>query len=624
MKRRILTALLACSLSLSLAVPALAASAAPASVEEASQVVSALGIMTGDENGSMNLTSLVTRAEFVTMAVKATPGGDQIGQAATSPYPDVPRGHWASGYVEAGVSAGLISGYTDGTFRPDHNITLAEGATIVLQLLGYGPSDFSGAYPTGQLSMYRSLRLDRGVSASGSGDLLTRQDAMYLFYNLMTAKNKEGQAYLTTLGYALNASGEIDLVGLLNGAMEGPVVVESGWQDTFPLELSSASIYRNGAAVSAAALQDYDVVYWNRNMGTVWAYSDKVTGTIQSLEPSGSNPASVTVAGRTCEIETASAAYALSDLGQYGLGDTVTLLLGRSGGVAAVVNGAAAVSERVGVVTAVSNVSYPDGQGGTYTARTITLLATDGQSYTYQTTTSGLREGSLVRVTASDQTGGVTLRGVSSASLGGRVNSTGTRVGDYSFAEDAEILDVNGGVGVRIYPTRLAGLTLSRESVRYYALNGAGEIDRMILEDVTGDAYRYGILTSMTSIPAGEFTTYYSYELEVDGNSYVLPQTTTRYPVEAGPIRVEGDPADPERLGALQSAGRGEIAGDQFVGDGTRHTISDSVAVYENRNGDYYLSSLARVQNGGFVLTGWYDKADTAGGRIRVIVAREA
>ena len=75
--------------------------------------------------------------------------------------------------------------------------------------------------------------------------------------------------------------------------------------------------------MTSAALQDYDVVYWNRNMGTVWAYSDRVTGTIQALEPSGSNPTSVTVAGRTCEIETASAAYALSNLGQYGLGDTV-------------------------------------------------------------------------------------------------------------------------------------------------------------------------------------------------------------------------------------------------------------------------------------------------------------
>ena len=42
------------------------------------------------------------------------------------------------------------------------------------------------------------------------------------------------------------------------------------------------------------------------------------------------------VLGRTYEIESAQAALALSDLGTYGVGDTVTLLLGRSGGVAAV------------------------------------------------------------------------------------------------------------------------------------------------------------------------------------------------------------------------------------------------------------------------------------------------
>ena len=146
----------------------------------------------------------------------------------------------------------------------------------------------------------------------------------------------------------------------------------------------------------------------------------------------------------------------------------------------------------------------------------------------------------------------------------------------------------------------------------------------MILEDVTGDTYRYGILTDMTSMPAGEITTYYTYELDVGGSTYILPQTTTRYPVDLGPIRVEGDPAAPERLGALQSAGRGEIVGNQFESGGARHTISDSVAVYEYRSGNYYLSTLARVREGDFTLTGWYDKADSAGGRLRVIVAREA
>ena len=137
MRKKFTSALLTACLVLGLALPARAAS--QPQQEEAIQVVNALGIMVGDTNGNMNLSSRVTRAEFITMAVKATPGGEQIGQAATSPYPDVPRSHWASGYVEAGVAAGLVSGYTDGTFRPNREISLAEGVTIALQLLARYP-----------------------------------------------------------------------------------------------------------------------------------------------------------------------------------------------------------------------------------------------------------------------------------------------------------------------------------------------------------------------------------------------------------------------------------------------------------------------------------------------------
>lgn len=233
MRHRLSAALLALCLAASLVLPAAAAGTVP-SQAEAAQVVQALGIMAGDDRGNLNLESPVTRAEFITMAVKALPGGGEIGQAATSPYPDVPRSHWASGYVEAGVKAGLVSGFSDGTFRPNHRITLAEGATIVLQLLGYGPSDLTGAYPTGQLAMYHSLGLDKGVTAAQAGTELKRLDAMYLFYNLMTAKNKEGQVYLTTLGYSLNEEGEIDLVALVGASMEGPVVAQGDWQSSLP------------------------------------------------------------------------------------------------------------------------------------------------------------------------------------------------------------------------------------------------------------------------------------------------------------------------------------------------------------------------------------------------------
>lgn len=619
MKKQFCAALLAVFLCFSLAVSSLAA---PASIsqEDAAQALSALGIMSGDETGDLQLSRKVTRAEFVTMLVKATPGGDQIGQSATSPYPDVPRSHWASGFVEAAVSLGLATGYSDGTFRPGKEISLAEGVAMALQLLGYGPEDFSGAYPTGQLAMYHSLRLDRGVSASAPTDTLTRGDAMYLFYNLLSAKTKENTPYLSTLGYSLNDAGQIDLLALVNGEMEGPLVAQAGWQSSLPFVPSK--VLREGAAVALSDIQDYDLVYWNASMGTVWACTQKATGPIQALEPSASNPTSVTVAGHSYPIETAAAAYALSDLGEYGLGDSVTLLLGRTGGVAAIADVSASAGDRIGVVLSVSNSAYPDGKGGTYTAQTVTLLATDGQTYQYQTK-GGYRAGSIVRATVASQGGEVTLRGLTSSSLSGKVNADGTKLDHYSFAENIQILDVSDACGAVLYPSRLAGMTLSGDMVRYYSLNSLGQIDTLILEEATGDMYQYGVLVDLEESGDGMFK-YYTYQYDVNGTSYTIPNSSTRFRVSSGPIQIIGETSDPERMFSLTATSPGQIQGNLFVAGNRKYTLSDSVVVYEQRGSQYYLSSLGRAQSGEFTLTAWYDKAETAGGRIRVIVAREA
>ena len=619
MKKRMLTALLTCCLALSLAVPALGAQAA-VSEDEAAQAVTALGIMTGDASGDLDLSGQVTRAEFVTMAVKASPSGGQIGQAATSPYPDVPRDHWASGYVEAAVSLGLVSGYSDGTFRPDQPMGWAEGVSLVLALLGYGPEDFSGAYPTGQLALAHSLGLDQGVSARSAADVLTRRDAMYLFYNLLSAPDADGTPYIQRLGHTLDASGKVDLLELTSGALEGPLVAQGDWQSALPF--SPAAVRRDGAQIPASAVQDYDVLYWNPASREVWVYTDRATGTIQALEPSASRPTSVTVAGRAYEIETSSAALALSDLGQYRLGDPVTLLLGRSGGVAAVADvSAAGAAERVGMVISVSEEQYPDGAGGSYTAQTVTMLATDGLTYQYQTR-GGYRVGSVVRAGAFGQDGQITLRGLSSQSLSGKVSDDGAELGDYHFAPDASILDVADGQGAIYRPERLAGVALSSGAVRYYSLNSQGEIDQMILENVTGDMYQYGVLTRREEMGEG-LNRIYSYEYDIAGTDYALPASTTGFRAATGPIQLTGDPADPERMYSLTSAGEGTISGRQFLTDQRRYTLSDQVLVYERRGGQYLLSTLARAQEGDFTLTAWYDKPEAQGGRIRVIVARE-
>ena len=620
--KRLFSALLAVCLSLTLMPLCGAASSAGAggaSLEEAVQAVTTLGILSGDGSGDLGLDRRVTRAEIITLAIKASPGGDGVGQAAYSPYPDVPRSHWASGYVEAGVARGLISGYSDGTFRPGQDIKLAEGATIVLALLGYGAEDFSGAYPSGQMALYHSLRLDRGLTAAGAADPLTRQDAVYLFYNLLLTQTKAGSPYIQSLGYSLDASGKPDLVTILNRDMEGPIVARGSWRSQ--LDFTPVQVYRNGASAPAQAVQDYDVLYWNASTGTVWAYSQRASGMIQAIEPAGANPTSVTVAGRTYAIETSAAAYALSDLGQYRKGDSVTLLLGRSGGVAAVVGLGESAGERVGVAISVSTSAYPDGAGGTYTAQTVTLLASDGQTYEYQAKGNSVKEGSLLRASADAQTGEVVLRTLSSTKVSGTVDRNGTRLDSYPFAENVEILDVSGSRGAVITPERLAGLSLSRDQVRCCTLNSRDEIEVLILKDVTGDAQRYGILTQMETM-GEDMSAVYSYEYVVDGSTYALPGSSTRFPVSPGPIQIVGDLTDPERLRPLTATKTGELVNGSFVADGRKYTLSDNVAVYERRNGQYYLSSLARAQQSEGTLTAWYDKAESSGGRVRVIVVK--
>ena len=626
MKQRLLSGLLAVVLLLGLAPAALAA--AP-SEDEAAQVLAALDIMVGDQNGDLALDRTLTRAEFTKLAVAASTSRDTVGDTvAVKPYPDVPQNHWAAPYIKAAVDLGLVQGDLRGYFNPDRTITLAEAVTVVLRLLGYEDSEFTGVWPSGQMAQYRALKLDQGISLGQNGNM-TRRDAMYLFYNLLLTKNKAGTYYLNVLEPTLNlvnASGELDRVALINSAMDGPVVAAAGWQSQLPFSSATAKVYRDGKTSSLDAVQVQDVVYWSESMRTVWAYSDKVTGTYEAVTPSITAPASVTVAGKTYAIETTEAAYALSDLGGYQIGDTVTLLLGRSGGVAAVADSQAVGTVVYGVITKVENTSYDDGKGGTYTARTITVSATNGGSYRYQTDNKNLDVGDLVRVETSGE-GSVTR--LSETRLTGKMNSTGTKLGNYTLADDVQIIDTyEERTPIRVYPQRLAGVNFTGSMVRYYVLNARGEISHLILNDVTGDLHQYGVVTEVNevdaSIPGGGFMVSSSYTYLLNGQEMTFGSSNTVYNLEVGPcqIRMDSD-TNIERIANLSQRKLSGVSGSTATGtDNREYTLSETVAVYVVVNGEYQLSTLSRIQNGDYTLTGWYDKDESAGGRIRVIVAR--
>ncbi len=626
MKQRLLSGLLAVVLLLGLAPAALAA--APTE-EDAAQVLAALDIMVGDENGDLALDRTITRAEFTKLAVAASTSRDSVGDTvAVKPYPDVPQTHWAAPYIKAAVDLGLVQGDLRGYFNPDRTITLAEGVTVVLRLLGYEDSEFTGVWPSGQMAQYRALKLNEGITLGQDGSM-TRRDAMYLFYNLMLTKNKAGTYYLNVLEPTLNlvnTSGELDRVALINSAMEGPIVASSGWQSQLSFSTANAKVYRGGKTASLDAVQVQDVVYWSASMHTVWAYSDKVTGTYEAASPSVTNPTSVTVAGKTYAIETNDAAYALSDLGGWQIGDTVTLLLGRSGGVAAVAGSQAVGTVVYGVVTKAENTSYSDGKGGTYTARTVTVAATNGGSYRYQTDNKSLDVGDLVRVDTSGE-GSVTR--LSENRLTGKMSSDGTKLGSYTLADDVQIIDTyKERTPIKVYPQRLAGVNFSGDMVRYYVLNAQGEITHLILNDVTGDLHQYGVITKSeevdVSIPGGGFVVSSSYTYDVGGKEMVFGSADTVFNAKKGPCQVRMDSdTNIERLSNLDQRKLDSVSGNVAVGtDNRQYALSETVAYYVVVNGEYQLTTLSRIQGGDYTLTGWYDKDESAGGRIRVIVAQ--
>ncbi len=90
------------------------------------------GIISGYQDGTFQPDAAINRAEFVTIALRYA----NIAEGGTAGFPDVSETNWAAGAISASVEAGFISGYPDGTFRPEQSITRAEAVTVLNKIIG--------------------------------------------------------------------------------------------------------------------------------------------------------------------------------------------------------------------------------------------------------------------------------------------------------------------------------------------------------------------------------------------------------------------------------------------------------------------------------------------------------
>ena len=465
----------------------------PASAGGSNTAVQA-AVMLGGLDSGQDAGAALTRGQLAKLlaAFSSYRESAAAGNTSGALFTDVAGSDPLAAPILYAVRHGCLRGYPDGSSRTPHTVTLEAARAAVLNLLGYDVTTLNDTFPTAQLNKARELGL-RSDLAAGQGDTLTIADGALLLYNALTAQTAEGETYGSTLGLTVT-DGQVDVSSVLLEDVEGPFVADGSIQLPFEPE----AVYRNDEVTNSASLHTYDVYYYNVNARTLWIYTTKAAGRITAVSPSASAPTSVTVAGTEYTIGSSQAASALSSLNGGGVGQVVTLLLGMDDEVVRVLTGSEADQVFYGVVQDSSRSLIED--NGADVLQNVTVACTDGVTRTVQVDKSlNYPAGWLVEITVDEN--GESIRSIDEKHTSGAFNSGSTALGGTALAEDVEILDTTGeGMAGTIRPSRLSGVTLASDDVRYYTTNEAGEIDRLILDNVTGDLWTYGVLDDVRNL----------------------------------------------------------------------------------------------------------------------------
>ena len=273
--KRVISAVIALALSASTLVAVSAAKFTDVdstNYAEAIDVLSALDVVHGYEDGSFKPDGEITRAEAATMIVGAlNMMSDAQAAAGSSKFTDVnEKASWATGYVNVGVAQGFINGMDDTTFAPQENVTYAQMCVMLTKITGYGDyAESYGGWPTGYTTMAASSGINKGVAVSNDTPLKRGQVAQML-YNAVTIPvlgiseyRLDGNSYKK-----LDGTGTNEYKSILSDKFEGFEI--KGTVDSFP---AAGEVKLTNITSDYKAATDSDRFFsaWNTtsNTGTI-------------------------------------------------------------------------------------------------------------------------------------------------------------------------------------------------------------------------------------------------------------------------------------------------------------------------------------------------------------------
>ena len=303
----------------------------------------------------------------------------------------------------------------------------------------------------------------------------------------------------------------------------------------------------------------------------------------------------------------------------------VTLLLGMNGEAVQVIDAQENEAIYYGSVVSSAKASSTASTTSSATASaqvTTQIACTDGVVRTFYHSGTPFSAGKLVTVSTTQS--GTSVKSLSVKKLEGTVSKDGTSFAGYKFAAGVQILDTDGNGGyARIYPSRLAGAKLTKEDVRYYTLDASGKIDRMVLQEVTGDTQPYVYLSGIED-NSSEMNISVNYTYIQDGQTQTI-SGGAKYLVQSGGAMLVYEKGSLKRIRQLTPVNLDSLSALSAMGGGTEYKLAENVQVLlrDSTSGQgYYRTDLSQVNGEDYKLTGWYDDLGySAGGRIRMIIA---
>lgn len=397
------------------------------------------------------------------------------------------------------------------------------------------------------------------------------------------------------------------------------------------LQDKEITLYKNGVLSDLSALEQNDVIYYSLPLKKVWAYNKKEYGTVEKILPSQSAPEEIIIEGKTYSLKNLPIGVNKSEGGfdknawgkhlsanKIKPGDNVVILFGYNSAVADILPFETMPLELSGYVLKVEQKAVIDQNKNAQVKNSIRFVDTGGTEREVFTDQKNIVPGNIIQVEFKYGKSIVTKLTISSNNM--------DLVTKKIFSEDVKILDVENSSYARIYPRDLEGIPLTPEKVAYFKVNGKGQVSDLILRNVTGTLYQYGILKKAEwpettgEEPGGK--TEGRFVIDLKGEEAEYMGKFTELNITTGPKGFVIENNTVKKVIDLYEAAVAYIEGNQInTGKGV-FRISSQTPVYLLKNGIYYITVLDSVSDlSKYHLIAYTEHAGWQGGQVKLMVA---